>query len=122
LCAKDVQAREQQLMKKDFSSPDGGGEMKGVKQSYIDLGPYRVSKWEFQPGWKWSVDIKPMMGTEWHEDPHLMYIISGRQKVQMKDGTEIEYGPGDIVLIPPYHDGWTLGDEPAVMLDFGMLL
>ena len=36
----------------------------------------------------------------------------------MDDGQEMEFGPGEGFEIPPGHDGWTVGDEPAVVLDF----
>jgi hypothetical protein len=36
----------------------------------------------------------------------------------MDDGTEMELGPGDLALIGPGHDGWVVGDEPAVVLDW----
>ena len=54
----------------------------------------------------------------------LLYTsISGRQIIHMDDGTELEIGAGDIVSIPAGHDGWTVGDEPCVVLDFaGMAL
>lgn len=46
------------------------------------------------------------------------YVLSGRLKVIMDDGTELEFGPGDVVAIPPGHDGEVVGDEPCVVLDF----
>jgi uncharacterized cupin superfamily protein len=45
-------------------------------------------------------------------------VVSGRQVVRTDDGTETEFGPGDVVSIPPGHDGWTVGDEPCVVVDF----
>ena len=62
--------------------------------------------------------MKPIAGTDSCQAPHLGYVVSGRQKVRMDDGTEMEFGPGDVVCIPPGHDGWTVGDEPCVVLDF----
>jgi uncharacterized cupin superfamily protein len=47
---------------------------------------------------------------------HVGYMLSGRLTARMNDGTEMEFGAGDLVYIPPGHDGWTIGDEPAVML------
>jgi mannose-6-phosphate isomerase-like protein (cupin superfamily) len=49
----------------------------------------------------------------------MAYVVSGRMKIVMDDGTEAEVGPGDAALIPPGHDAWTLGDEACVMVDFG---
>ncbi len=35
----------------------------------------------------------------------------------MDDGTEYEFGPGEIGEIPPGHDAWVVGDEPVVVID-----
>ncbi len=45
-------------------------------------------------------------------------MVSGHQKILMDDGTELDFGPGDVVAIPPGHDGWVVGDEPCVVIDF----
>jgi hypothetical protein len=57
--------------------------------------------------------VKPLVKTEWCEAPHFQYQISGRYRIKMKDGTEFEIGPGDVTLIPPGHDAWVIGNEPA---------
>ncbi|MGH2587250.1 MAG: cupin domain-containing protein [Dehalococcoidia bacterium] len=50
--------------------------------------------------------------------PHLGYVVSGRLMIEMADGTRLEMGPGDVATIPGGHDGWTVGDEPCVFLEF----
>jgi hypothetical protein len=72
----------------------------------------------FAPGWKWSGDVKPLVGTESCQASHAGYLISGRFGVQMEDGPEYEFGPGDAYVVPPGHDAWVVGDEPAVGIDF----
>lgn len=52
------------------------------------------------------------------EAPNTVYVISGRIKVVTDDGSEIEGGPGDAAIIPAGYNGWVVGDEPCVMLDF----
>ena len=73
----------------------------------------------FEPGWRWSQDVKPIAGTDSCQTAHFGYVLSGRMHVAMDDGTEGEVGPGDVVVIPPGHDAWTVGDEPCMMVDFG---
>ncbi len=105
---------------KNFSTPDTTRPFKDHgKADDVNVGGKMVSKAVFEPGWKWSNDIKPIAGTEWCEVFHLGYIVSGQMKVTTKDGQETEVGPGDVVAIPPGHDAETVGDEPCVMLDFG---
>lgn len=78
-----------------------------------------VGKGVFEPGWRWSTHVKPIAGTASCEFPHLMYVLSGRLRVSMDDGTEAELGPGDVAAIAPGHDAEVLGDEPCVTIDLG---
>jgi quercetin dioxygenase-like cupin family protein len=73
----------------------------------------------FEPGCRWSENIRPIAGTETCEATHLLYVESGRMKIVHDDGSEAEVGPGDIVAIQPGHDAWVVGDEPCVSVDFG---
>lgn len=77
-----------------------------------------VGRAVFQPGWRWSNDVKPVAGTESCEAPHTGYIITGRMHVTMDDGAEGDLGPGDAFVISPGHDAWIGGDEPCVALDW----
>ena len=72
----------------------------------------------FQPGWVWSEHVKPIAGTDSCQAAHFGYVVSGRQKVRLDDGRELEFGAGDVVSIPAGHEGWTIGDEPCVVIDF----
>ncbi len=72
----------------------------------------------FEPGWSWEKCVKPVVKTNSCEAPHTGYIVSGRIKVVMDDGSEIEGGPGDAAIIPPGHNAWVVGNEPCVMIDF----
>ena len=65
----------------------------------------------FDPGWRWSVDIAPVVGTKSCQNRHLGYALGGRLHVVMDDGTELEIGPGDAYEIPAGHDAWVVGDE-----------
>ena len=49
---------------------------------------------------------------------HLQLLVSGRFAVQLEDGEYAEIEPNDIFDVPPGHDAWVLGDEPAVIVDF----
>ena len=107
------------LASKRFDNPDET--RKFIDKGRVDLvniGDGVVGCATFEPGWRWSEHVKPIAGTDSCQVPHLIYVISGRQKVVMDDGTELELGPGDVTYIPPGHDGWTVGDEAAVALDF----
>ncbi len=107
------------LEKKNFASPDEVRPMAGKGQiEIVKLGDGVVGKATFEPGWRWSTHVKPIAGTESCQAAHLGYVLSGHQKVALDDGSELELGPGDVFAIPPGHDGWVVGDEPLVMVDF----
>ena len=105
--------------KKNLDSPDETRRFvdKG-KADIVKLGNVTVGRVVFEPGWKWSEHVKPIAKTESCQASHVGYIISGRMKVVMDNGTEQEVGPGDAFTIPPGHDGWVIGDDPCVALDF----
>jgi len=73
----------------------------------------------YEPGWRWSEDVKPIAGTGSCQVKHLGYCLAGRMRVVMDDGSEQEIGPGDAASIEPGHDAWVVGDETCVFLDFG---
>jgi quercetin dioxygenase-like cupin family protein len=77
-----------------------------------------IGRATFEPGWRWSEHVKPLAGTDSCQASHMGYCVSGRMVVRMDDGTEKEIGPGDVLSIPPGHDGWVVGDEPCVQIDF----
>ena len=105
---------------RDFDSPDEVREFEGNgRAQVVNIGGQVVGKGTFEPGWKWSMNVKPIAGTDSCQVSHLGYVISGRMKVYMDDGSEAEVGPGDVMAIPPGHDAEVVGDEACVMVDFG---
>ncbi len=72
----------------------------------------------FQPGWRWSNDLKPIAKTHSCTAPHFQYHVSGRLAIRMDDGTEFIAGPGDITSLPSGHDAWVVGNEPVVVVDW----
>lgn len=71
----------------------------------------------FEPGWRWSTDVKPTAGTASCQVAHAALIISGRMRVRLDDGTELDLAAGDAHVVPPGHDAWVVGDEPLVSID-----
>jgi quercetin dioxygenase-like cupin family protein len=108
------------LIRMSLDSPEevrrfegGSGQLELVK---IDSGP--VGRGTFKPGWRWSEHVKPIAGTDSCQAAHTGYFVSGRMKVVMDDGEEVEYGPGDFAIMPPGHDAWIVGDEDCVFIDW----
>jgi quercetin dioxygenase-like cupin family protein len=106
------------LEKKNFSAPDVVRRCGHGKLELATVEDQTLARVTLHPGWKWSESIKPMVHTESCLVHHIQYVISGRLKVVMDEGGEIELTPGDFVVIPPGHDAWVVGDEPFVCVDF----
>ena len=84
----------------------------------VEIGGMTVSRTVQDPGWRWSEHVKPVVGGEWCEARHVGVVVSGNWGAILRDGTEIEFGPGDVYDIPPGHDGYTIGDEPCVLIEW----
>lgn len=104
---------------KNIHSPDEVREFPLIRAEMVNIGGGTVALMTAQPGWRWTEHVKPVVGGELCQAPHFMYVVSGRTGARLADGTEYEVGPGDVVVLPAGHDGWVIGDEPAVMLDWG---
>lgn len=107
---------------KNFGKPDEVREFPKGRLELINVGGAMVGRATFDPGWRWSTSVQPIVKTASCEAPHFQYHLSGVLKVRMDDGSEFECRPGDVSLLPSGHDAWTVGDEPAVVVDFqGMI-
>ena len=105
------------MTKKTFNSPDETRSFPKGKVDLLSAGSVKFGRLTLEPGWKLSVHVQPTAKTKSCEAPHTQYHVSGRLHVRMDDGTEVEYGPGDVGHIPPGHDAWVVGDEPVVIID-----
>lgn len=106
------------IEKKSLNKPDETRTFPKGKLELSTLSGVTFGRATFQPGWKWSEAMAPIAKTASCQAPHTQYVISGRLHVKMDDGSEKEYGPGDVGIIPPGHDAWIVGNEPCVVIDF----
>jgi hypothetical protein len=108
------------IERKSFDRPDETRPFEGKGHADLVTAAGRpVARGTFEPGWRWSKNIKPIAGTDSCQVSHLGYVLSGRIKIMMDDGPIEEFGPGDIFAIAPGHDAEVVGAEPCVSLDFG---
>jgi ethanolamine utilization protein EutQ (cupin superfamily) len=105
-------------LKKNFDSPDDVMNIPNANVHTVKLGNLTAVRSTFNPGWKWSESVKPIAHTDSCHVHHVGYQVAGRLHVKLDDGTEVEYGPGDLYDIPPGHDAWVLSSDPVVMVDF----
>lgn len=116
-------ARElDRMAKASFGKPDEVREFPKGRVELVTVGGITIGRGIFEPGWRWSESVQPLAKTASCEAPHFQYHVSGVLRVVMDDGTQVDCHPGDVSLLPSGHDGWTIGDEPAIVIDFqGML-
>lgn len=84
----------------------------------VDVANGGVGRAVFEPGWQWSKHVKPIAQTESCRAAHAGYVLSGRMKIVMDDGEEMEISPGEYMSVPPGHDAWVVGDEACVIVDW----
>lgn len=106
-----------QMQAKSLDRPDETRAFDKGSVQVVTLGGVTFGRATLLPGWKWSTCVKPLVNTASCQAPHLQYHVSGRLHVKMDDGSEGEFGPGDVSLLPPGHDAWVVGNEPVVVLD-----
>jgi quercetin dioxygenase-like cupin family protein len=101
--------------RKSFDAPDEelplGEKAVGERVTLDGLSVLRAT---FEPGWHWTEHVSSDLCTRRHAG----YVVSGRLHVVASDGGQEELEPGDVVIIEPGHDAWTVGDEPCVFVDF----
>jgi class 3 adenylate cyclase len=106
------------LRLKRFASPDQTVELPLLRAQIVELGDFTVGYVVHEPGWSWSEHVRPVVGGEWCQARHVGVLLSGRTGVRFEDGRSYEIAPLEVVDIPPGHDGWVVGDEPAVMIEW----
>ncbi len=103
---------------KSHDAPDETRAPSKTRIEVVRLAGYTLARFNFEPGWRWSECIKPVVGTDTCQKRHVGVVQAGRMAVQHEDGTELEIGPGDAYIIEPGHDAWIVGDERFVGFEF----
>ena len=105
-------------LSKSFERPDTVVEFPLIKTRIVELGDLTVGELVSEPGWRWSAHVRPTAGGEWCQARHVGFVVSGKLGIDFSDGSRLEFGPGDVFDIPPNHDGYTVGDEPCVQVEW----
>ena len=90
----------------------------GVQIDVVRTGGCRVKRIVYQPGFRWSTDMKAIVGTDLCMHAHVGFLTRGQVHIQYADGCTLEFVAPRVVAIEPGHDGWVVGDEPAVLVEF----
>jgi hypothetical protein len=103
---------------KSLNSPEETREFDNGKVDLVEIAGSKVGRAHFEPGWKWSEAVKPIVGTDSCQVAHVGYAIAGKLHVVMDDGTEVDLKAGDVYELAPGHDAWVEGDEPFEGIEF----
>ena len=100
--------------------PVKGAEHRSVGHVSLDVGragAARIKRMIYPVGFRWSVDMKPAIGTDLCMHAHVGFLAHGEIHIEYADGCVIEHKAPQIVSIEPGHDGWVVGDAPVVLIE-----
>jgi len=89
-----------------------------VRLEVARAGTARVKRMIYPPGFRWSRDMKPVVGTDLCMHAHVGFLARGEIHIEYADGCIVEHRAPQIVAIDPGHDGWVVGKEPVVLIEF----
>jgi class 3 adenylate cyclase len=106
------------LQAKSFETPDETRILPKATADVVNVGEVAVGYAVWQPGWRWSSDLRPIAGTDWCEAHHVGYAISGTLEVVTEREDRLQIHGRSVYEIPPRHDAWVVGDEPFVTVEW----
>jgi len=114
-------ARRRRVAARPTLAPVKGAERReigGVRLEVGRAGEARVKRMVYPAGFRWSVDMKPIVGTDLCMHAHVGFLVQGEIHIEYADGCVVEHKAPQIVAIDPGHDGWVVGKEPVVLIEF----
>ena len=105
----------------EIFAPVKGAERREIGHVLLEVGKAggaRVKRMVYPAGFRWSTDMKPVVGTDLCMHALVGFLVHGEIHIEYPDGCVIEYRAPQIVAIDPGHDGWVVGKEPVVMIEF----
>jgi hypothetical protein len=113
--------RRQPAPRNQLLTPVKGAERREVGHVRLEVGragEARVKRMIYPAGFRWSVDMKPIVGTDLCMHAHVGYLAQGEIHIEYADGCVVEHKAPQIVAIEPGHDGWVVGRQPVVLIEF----
>ncbi|MDQ6770698.1 MAG: cupin domain-containing protein [Gemmatimonadota bacterium] len=102
-----------------FEQPDEVKEMVKGRFEIVRIGGLTIGRAIYEPGWRWSQHVGPLLGASRCHVEHVGLVLSGTATAVFDDGRVIPLRAGELFHIPSDpHDSWVIGDEPYVSLHF----
>jgi hypothetical protein len=98
-----------------------GAERRQVGHVRLEVGRAgagRVKRMVYPSGFHWAKDMKAIVGTDLCMHAHVGFLVRGEIHIEYADGCIVEFKAPQVVAIEPGHDGWVVGKEPVVMIEF----
>jgi hypothetical protein len=102
-------------------APIAGADRREIGHVLLDVGragSARVKRMIYPAGFHWAADMKPVTGTDLCMHAHVGFLAHGEIHIEYADGCIVELRAPQVVAIDPGHDGWVVGKEPVVMIEF----
>ena len=102
-------------------APVKGAERRNIGHVRLEVGragDARVKRMIYPPGFRWSKDMKPAVGTDLCMHAHVGFLARGEIHIEYADGCIVEHRAPQIVAIEPGHDGWVVGKQPVILIEF----
>ena len=93
-------------------------EVGGVLVDVVRAGTVRVKRMIYPPGFNWATHLSGVVGSKLCMHAHVGFMARGQINVRFSDGCVVEYKAPQFVKVEPGHEGWVVGDEPAVLIEF----
>lgn len=103
---------------KNLDRPDENLSFSRGSAQVVTVEGATVARGRLDPGWRWSNDIQPGVGTPSCQLQHRGVVPSGSLHVEADEGSAMTLVPGDVFLIPPGHDAWVVGEGEVVTLEW----
>ena len=88
-----------------------------VELDIARVGDARIKRSIYPAGLRWSIDLRPLVGTERCNHAHVGFLASGALHFEYADGCGVDLTAPAVVDIAPGHDAWVVGGEPAVLIE-----
>lgn len=88
----------------------------GLTADTVTAGDARIKRLVYPPGWRWKNDMHPVVGSTLCMHAHVGFLAEGAIAIEYGDGCRVDFRAPAAVVIEPGHDGWVVGDVPAVMI------
>lgn len=102
---------------KSYTSPDEVRTPDKTRVEIVRFEHFTFGRFTFEPGWRWSKCIQPLVKTDKCQLSHVGYAISGSLTITMEGEAQRKIVAGEFYTIPPGHDAWVEGNERFIGIE-----